>query len=102
MPLQAARRSGPDWCAGRKDAGAAIALELWSMPLEAFGGFMRTIPSPLGIGTITLADGATVQGFLCERQAVEAAKDITAIGDWRKFLSEGAHPVSDGPAVSLS
>jgi allophanate hydrolase len=63
---------------------------------------MRTIPSPLGIGTITLADGTKVQGFLCEGQAVETAQDITAIGDWRKFLSEQARSAFDGPAVSLS
>jgi allophanate hydrolase len=92
----------PGLVRGAKGAGAPIALELWSMPLEAFGGFMRTIPSPLGIGTITLADGTKVQGFLCEGQAVETAQDITAMGDWRKFLSEGAAQRPQGAAVSLS
>jgi len=37
--------------------GAAIALELWDMPARAFGSFMKTIPAPLGIGTLALADG---------------------------------------------
>jgi allophanate hydrolase len=69
-----------------KGMGATIALELWSMPLEAFGGFMQTIPSPLGIGTVTLADGSTVKGFLCESEGVTGARDITGIGDWRAFL----------------
>ncbi|MEL7344732.1 MAG: allophanate hydrolase, partial [Pseudomonadota bacterium] len=71
-------------------AGAAIAVELWDMPVTAFGGFMKTIPAPLGIGTITLADGSSVQGFVCEAIASEGAKDITDLADWRKYLAEMA------------
>lgn len=69
-------------------AGAAIALELWSLPLAAFGGFMQTIPAPLGIGTVLLSDGGKSYGFLCEAQATAGARDITAIGDWRVFLRD--------------
>jgi len=71
-------------------AGGGIAVELWDMPVAAFGSFMKTIPAPLGIGTIKLADGSLVQGFLCEAIATERAKDITALGDWRKYLAETA------------
>ena len=71
-------------------SGAAIAVELWDMPLREFGGFMKTIPAPLGIGTITLADGSAVQGFVCEAIASKGAKDITEIADWRKYLAEMA------------
>jgi allophanate hydrolase len=70
--------------------GAAIALELWDMPLPAFGGFMKTISSPLGIGTLTLSDGSTAQGFLCEAIAVTGAQDITDLADWRKYLATRA------------
>ncbi|MEM8731576.1 MAG: allophanate hydrolase, partial [Pseudomonadota bacterium] len=70
--------------------GAAIALELWDMPSTAFGGFMKTIPAPLGIGTITLADGTQVQGFVCEAIAGEGAEDISELADWRKYLAEMA------------
>ncbi|KMW56132.1 Allophanate hydrolase [Candidatus Rhodobacter oscarellae] len=69
-------------------AGGAITVELWDMPVTGFGGFMKTIPAPLGIGTITLADGTAVQGFVCEAIACEGAKDITHIADWRKYLAE--------------
>jgi len=69
-------------------AGAQIAVELWDMPESAFGGFMKTIPAPLGIGTITLTDGTTVQGFVCEAIASEGAEDITDLADWRKYLAE--------------
>ena len=68
--------------------GAEIALELWSLPLAAFGSFMQSIPSPLGIGTVHLADGGKVLGFICESQAAADAKDITDIADWRRFLQE--------------
>ena len=70
--------------------GAAIALELWDMPAAAFGSFMKTIPAPLGIGTITLADGTPVQGFLCEAIASEQAQDITQLADWRTYLAQSA------------
>ncbi|MEL6452154.1 MAG: allophanate hydrolase [Pseudomonadota bacterium] len=76
----------------RTDAGqgAAIAVELWDMPLPAFGGFMKTIPAPLGIGTVTLADNSTVQGFVCEAIAATGAQDITDLADWRKYLAQTA------------
>lgn len=70
--------------------GAAIALELWDMPLPAFGSFMKTIPAPLGIGTLTLSDGSTAQGFLCEAIAATGAQDITDLADWRKYLATQA------------
>ena len=68
--------------------GGCVALELWDVPVAAFGGFMKTIPAPLGIGTLTLADGAAVQGFLCEAVAAQGARDITDMGDWRRFLAQ--------------
>lgn len=67
--------------------GAAIALEIWDMPLPAFGSFMKTIPAPLGIGTLTLSDGSTAQGFLCEAIVATGAQDITDLADWRKYLA---------------
>ena len=75
----------PGLVRGAPGSGAAIALELWSLPIDAFGAFLQTIPAPLGIGTVILADGGTVQGFICEVQGVADALDITEIGDWRLF-----------------
>ena len=68
--------------------GAAIALEIWDMPLPNFGSFMKTILAPLGIGTLTLADGSTAQGFICEAIAATDAEDITDLADWRKYLAK--------------
>jgi allophanate hydrolase len=67
--------------------GAAIAVEVWELPLAAYGHFVAGIPVPLGIGTITLEDGATVQSFLCEAVAVNGAQDVTDHGGWRAYLA---------------
>ncbi len=72
----------------RSDAGAAIDLEVWAMPKARFGDFMCTIPAPLGIGTLTLEDGSTVNGFICEPFAVRDAEDITGFGGWRAYIEE--------------
>ncbi len=64
----------------------AIEVEVWEMDAEAFGSFVALIPAPLGIGTLTLADGRTVQGFLCEAHAIRGAEDITEFGGWRAWL----------------
>jgi allophanate hydrolase len=65
--------------------GVAIALEVWAMPAEGFGRFVASIPSPLGIGTVRLADGRTVKGFLAEAEGVAGARDISGFGGWRAF-----------------
>jgi allophanate hydrolase len=64
-----------------------IELEIWEMDHAAFGSFVAEIPPPLGIGTVTLENGGTVKGFLCEAHAVAAAEDITTFGGWRNWLA---------------
>lgn len=71
----------------RDDSGAAIIVELWDIPLARYGEFVAEIPAPLGIGTLTLADGRSVQGFVCEPYALSNALDITETGGWRRWLS---------------
>ena len=72
--------------------GAGIEVEVWKMPMESFGSFVGLIPHPLGIGTIELADGSWVKGFICEPEALGSAPDITCHGGWRNFL-KSASPV---------
>lgn len=67
--------------------GAPIEVELWDIPLAAFGGFVAEIPPPLGIGTLELEDGRQVKGFICEPRGLEGASDITAHGGWRAYLA---------------
>ena len=68
--------------------GAAIAVELWALPVRLFGEFVAKIGPPLGIGTVQLADGRSVNGFICEPVALghPDARDITAFGGWLAYL----------------
>ena len=65
----------------------AIALEIWEMPVAQYGSFVALIPAPLGIGTLSLADGTSVQGFVCEALATQGAQDITHLGGWRAYIA---------------
>jgi len=69
------------------DDGIAIEAEVWSMPVEAYGSFVALVPAPLGIGSLELADGSTVQGFVCEASAVVDAQDISHYGGWRAYIA---------------
>lgn len=66
--------------------GAAIEVEVWELPLAHYGSFVALVPAPLGIGTLTLADGSAVQGFVCEASAAADAQDITHHGGWRAYM----------------
>ncbi len=65
-----------------------IELEVWSMPVENFGKFMKRIASPLGIGTVYLEDESGVYGFLCEADFVKDAKEISELKSWRNFICQ--------------
>ncbi|MCW5621900.1 MAG: allophanate hydrolase, partial [Burkholderiales bacterium] len=80
---------GPPWRPGliRAEGGASIEVEVWELPAAEFGSFVAGIPAPLGIGTLELEDGSTVQGFVCEAYAAQGAQDITQLGGWRGYLS---------------
>ncbi|MFO1415626.1 MAG: allophanate hydrolase [Burkholderiales bacterium] len=69
------------------DAGAAIEVEVWELPLAGFGALVASVPPPLAIGTLVLDDGSHVHGFLCEAHAVRGAPDISLHGGWRAYLA---------------
>jgi allophanate hydrolase len=71
-------------------SGTSVALELWALDFESFGRFVAAVPPPLSIGTISLADGRQVKGFLVEAEAVVKARDISDFGGWRAFLAAAA------------
>lgn len=71
----------------RQAQGAAIAVELWDIPLARFGEFVAEIPAPLGIGSLELADGRWVKGFICEPAALHDAIDITEFKGWRNWIA---------------
>ncbi|MBX3622377.1 MAG: allophanate hydrolase [Rhizobacter sp.] len=70
--------------------GAAIDVEVWDVPLHDVGSFLALVPAPLGLGSVTLADGSSVHGFVCEALALDGAQDITGFGGWRAYLASRA------------
>ena len=78
----------PGLVRSESDGGAAIAVEVWDVPQAAVGSFLALIPPPLGLGSIELADGRWVHGFLCEAHAVAGARELTGFGGWRQALAE--------------
>jgi allophanate hydrolase len=70
--------------------GASIELEIWSLSSSAFGKFVNAIPAPMAIGTVRLADGRSVKGFLVEPEVLSEARDITSYGGWRAYMAEAA------------
>ncbi|MDP1787510.1 MAG: allophanate hydrolase, partial [Nitrosomonas sp.] len=72
--------------------GVPIEVEVWELPARELGSFVASIPAPLGIGTISLANGDTLPGFLCEHYAIENATDISYSGGWRNYLRQLANP----------
>ncbi len=72
--------------------GVAVEIEIWEMPASEYGSFVALIPAPLGIGTLQLADGSSVQGFLCEPLALEGATNISHFGGWRAYVASLQSP----------
>jgi allophanate hydrolase len=68
--------------------GEGIEVEVWAMPEDTVGSFLNGIPPPLSLGTLRLADGSSVKGFLCEPSGVAGAQEITHLGGWRKYVEE--------------
>ena len=68
-------------------AGAAIAIEVYELGLAEFGSFVAEVPPPLAIGTVELADGSSVKGFVAEPRALTGAEDITHLGGWRAYIA---------------
>ncbi|MEA2345674.1 MAG: allophanate hydrolase [Thermoanaerobaculia bacterium] len=72
--------------------GWSIELEIWALSAASFGKFVAAIPPPLSIGTIRLADGSGVKGFLVEPAAIDGARDISHFGGWRAFMADAVAP----------
>jgi allophanate hydrolase len=67
--------------------GRAIETEVWALDAAGLGSFMATVPSPLAIGTVRLADGTEPKGFVVEHEATRSAEDISEHGGWRAYLA---------------
>jgi allophanate hydrolase len=65
-----------------------IAVEVWELPQQAVGALLETVPAPLSLGRLRLADGAEVAGFLANGpDGPPGAEDISGYGGWRAYLA---------------
>ncbi|MFE0515929.1 allophanate hydrolase [Streptomyces sp. NPDC058964] len=78
------------------EGGAAIETEVWRLPAEGLGRLLAALPRPMTLGSLELADGSRVPGFLCEPSALTDAEDITRYGGWRSFLERGQDNAPEG------
>lgn len=67
--------------------GAAIAVELWSVPAAGLAAILAKEPPGLTIGKVRLDDGREVLGVLGEAVLCESQREITAHGGWRAYLA---------------
>ncbi len=67
--------------------GKSIDVEIWRVPVQKLGALLVQIPHPLGLGSVEIASGEWVKGFICESIGLEGATDITSYGSWRKYLA---------------
>ncbi|MBO0677375.1 allophanate hydrolase [Mycolicibacterium sp. S2-37] len=80
--------------------GESIGGELWLLGTAMLGDFLAELPAPMALGRVTLADGSEVVGFGCALDAWQAGEDISAYGDWRRYLdSLDAGPAQAGEPV---
>ncbi len=68
--------------------GTGIEVEVWAVPEDQFGSFVAAVPQPLAIGSVSLADGTIVKGFVCEPAGLAAAREITGFESWRRYLEQ--------------
>ncbi|PJN09537.1 allophanate hydrolase [Streptomyces sp. CB01635] len=77
---------------GGGKGGGTIEAEVWQLPAEGLGTLLAALPRPMALGSVELADGSFVTGFLCEPQAVDGAHEITSYGSWRAYLAALPRP----------
>lgn len=79
---------------------ASLPVEVWNIPEASLGSLLSFVPSPLGFGTVLLADGKEVYGFTCEGWAADPgaaremgleSEDITSYGGWASYAKEIAN-----------
>lgn len=73
-----------------QDQGSTVAVELWNVPDDKLGPFIASVPYPLSIGRIELADGSWVMDFVAQSDGLKNASDITAHGGWKAYLEKTA------------
>lgn len=67
--------------------GAAIAVEVWEVPVAGVAAILLAEPRGLCVGRVRLADGEETLGVLGEPTLCEGQREITKHGGWRAYLA---------------
>lgn len=70
------------------EGGAAVAGELYSLPLDVLLRVIESEPEGLYRGPVELADGRVVPGILYAEEKAKAFPDITETGGWRNYTAK--------------
>ncbi len=70
--------------------GAAIQVEVWSVPAAGLAAILLQEPPGLCIGKVRLADGQETLGVLGEPALCEGMREITPYGGWRAYVAARA------------
>ncbi|KAL2064342.1 hypothetical protein VTL71DRAFT_4836 [Oculimacula yallundae] len=98
-PRATVRKPGLTRVTSEHNTGFEIELEVWNIPTKELSKFSRSIPPPLFIGEVELADSSWAHGFAMDNDNPNAEnRDISHHGGWRNYLSS---PESDGKASSF-
>lgn len=73
--------------ATEEGSGVAVAGELYYIPADVLVRVIEGEPYGLYRGPVTLADGRVVPGILAKPDLVAGQKDISSLGDWRKYVA---------------
>lgn len=72
------------------DGGAELVGERWLVSEAGLGSFLASLPEPMLLGSVELADGSKAVGFACDAVAAAHGEDITRYGDWLADRNEPA------------
>jgi hypothetical protein len=71
-----------------REGGAAVAVEVWSVPADGLASILMQEPPGLCIGKVRLADGDETLGVLGEPILCDGQREITAFGGWRAYVAQ--------------
>ncbi|WP_461188772.1 allophanate hydrolase [Arthrobacter sp. Z4-13] len=83
------------------DGGAELVGERWLVSEAGLGRFLASLPEPMLLGSVELADGSKAVGFACDAVAAAHGEDITRYGDWLADRTEPAGPDGQHEARSM-
>jgi gamma-glutamylcyclotransferase (GGCT)/AIG2-like uncharacterized protein YtfP len=69
------------------EGGAAVAVEVWSVPDAGLARILLGEPPGLSIGKVRLEDGTETLGVLGEPELCRGMREITGHGGWRAYVA---------------